>query len=246
MLPVLQVGSLAIQVQGLILLAGVWVATLAVDRQARGRGQLGPVLGNLIFYSLVAGIVGARLGYALRFPDAYLERPLDLVSLQLVGLDAAAGALAAGLAGWVYGRKQGLDLWAALDGLTPGLAVLALSVAVAHLASGDAFGGPSDVPWAIELWGARRHPSQVYELIAAAAGLMLVRRLAGLRSFSGFLFLGCTAWFAATRLLLEAWRGDSVLALGNLRSAQVVSLVVLAIVLVALHLRAEKSSALGG
>ncbi len=46
-----------------------------------------------------------------------------------------------------------------------------LAVPLANLASGDAFGAPSSLPWAIELWGAARHPVQIYE--AVAAGLIL-------------------------------------------------------------------------
>jgi prolipoprotein diacylglyceryltransferase len=242
MLPVLQVGPLAIQLPGLILLAGVWLATLAVERQARGREPLGAVLGNLIFVALVAGIAVGRLGYALRFPGVYLARPLDLVSLQPVALDPWSGLLAAALGAWVYGRRRGLELWTALDGLTPGLAVIAIALGLAHLASGDAFGAPSDVPWAIELWGARRHPSQVYEIIAAVIGWILVNRVARLRVFPGFLFLGWVAFAAGERVLLEGWRGDSVIILGGLRSAQVVGMAALAVALVVMHLQARRET----
>ena len=53
-----------------------------------------------------------------------------------------------------------------LDALTPGFIVLAGGLALADLASGDAYGSPSSLPWAIELWGAARHPTQIYQLIA--------------------------------------------------------------------------------
>jgi len=62
----------------------------------------------------------------------------------------------------------GLPLWPALDALTPGLAAVMIAIGLAHIASGDAFGSPADLPWAIQLWGARRHPTQIYETLAAA------------------------------------------------------------------------------
>jgi prolipoprotein diacylglyceryltransferase len=242
MLPVVQVGPAAIPLPGLILLAGVWLATSAVERSARGRGGLGEALGNVILVGLVAGIIGARLGYALRFPEAYLANPVDLISLQPAALDGWSGGVAACLAGWLFGRRKGLALWPALDGLAPGLAVMAGALALSHLASGDAFGEPSSIPWAIDLWGARRHPSQVYELAAAVTGWILVNRLARIRLSPGLLFLGWVGWTAASRLVLEAWRGDSVLIFAGLRWAQVVSLMVLAAALVVMHWQARRES----
>lgn len=242
MLPVIQIGPLAVQLPGLVILAGVWFATLVIDRQARARGENDGSLGNLIFLGLVAGVLGARLGFAARNLNLYVESPLGLLSLQPVALDPAAGGLAGLVAALVYGRRRGLSLWPSLDGLTPGLAVVAVAIAVAHVASGDAFGAASDVPWAIELWGARRHPSQFYELLAALGGLALALRFANVSLFAGFLFLAWMSWTAAWVLVLEAFRGDSVLVFGSLRSAQLVSLAALGGALLGMHFRAKRTS----
>jgi phosphatidylglycerol---prolipoprotein diacylglyceryl transferase len=240
MFPVVQVGSLAIQVPGLLLLAGFWVATVVIDRRARDRREFAAALGNLVFFALLAGILGGRLGYATRYISVYLERPLDLLSLQPVAFDSASGAVAAGLTAWAYAHWRRLELWSTLDALAPGLAVLAVSIALAHIASGDAFGAPTDVAWGVELWGDRRHPSQVYELAAAVAGLALVFQLARFESFRGFPFLVWAAWTAGSRLLLEGLRGDSVVAFGSLRAAQLISLAILTFALLAMHFRARQ------
>ena len=240
MFPVVQIGSLAVQVPGLVLLAGVWVATLVIDRRARDRREFAAALGNLVFLALVAGIVGARLGYAARHLSAYLERPLDLLSLQPVGFDSATGALAAGLTAWAYGDRRRLQVWSTLDALAPGLAVMAVSIALAHIASGDAFGAPTAAAWGLELWGDRRHPSQVYELGAAVVGFALVVRLTRLETFRGFPFLAWVAWTAGWRLVLESLRGDSVVAFGSLRVAQLISLAVLTFALLAMHFQARQ------
>jgi hypothetical protein len=54
------------------------------------------------------------------------------------------------------------------------MAVFALSLSLSHLASGEAFGAPADLPWSLELWGARRHPSQIYEVIVASLTLLFL------------------------------------------------------------------------
>jgi prolipoprotein diacylglyceryltransferase len=54
--------------------------------------------------------------------------------------------------------------------------------------------------------------------------------------FPGFIFLSWVAMAAGARLLLEAFRGDSAIILGSVRSAQVISLVVLLMAMWGLHM----------
>lgn len=227
MLPVLQIGPAAVQLPGLLLLAGVWIGSLLAERQARRLGLPGEALERLILVALVSGVVAARLGYAARFPEVYLSRPIGLLALTPFTLAADVGAAGGLIAAWIVAQRRRLPLWPTLDALTPGMAAFAVCLALAHLASGEAFGAPAQVPWAIELWGARRHPTQAYELLASALTLLLLLRLQPGRPFPGFAFASLLALTAASRLVIEAWRGDGVIWFGSLRAAQLVSLAVL-------------------
>jgi len=227
MLPVLQIGPAAVQLSGLLLLAGVWIGSLLAERQARRLGLPGDGVERLILVALVSGVVAARLGYAASYPEVYLRRPVGLLALTPFTLAPDVGIAAGLIASWVYGQRKRLPLWPTLDALAPGFAAFAVCLALAHLASGEAFGAPADVPWAIELWGARRHPTQAYELLASAAILLLLLRLEPGQTLPGFafgVFLGLTA---GARLVIEAWRGDSVVWFESLRAAQLVSLAIL-------------------
>ncbi len=237
MLPILQVGPLAVQLPGLFLLAGVWVGVSLMEREARRLKLDSAVLSNMVLIGLVAGVLGARLAYALRFIEVYLDAPLGLISLNPSTLSAPEGALIGLLVAAGYAARRGLPLWPTLDALAPGLATFSIAVGFSHLASGDAFGAESDLPWAIELWGAQRHPSQIYEVVLGGLILFAVLELRGRLSGDGALFLVWVGLSAAGRLFLEAFRGDSVVVFGSLRSAQLVSLVLLALALIGLHLR---------
>jgi prolipoprotein diacylglyceryltransferase len=241
MLPVLQIGPLAIQLPGLLLLAGVWVGSSVTEKQARRLRLPVATLSNMIFLALLVGLLSARLWYALRYLSIYLENPLGVLALNPSTLAPAEGALTGMLAAVIYAQRRHLPLWATLDALAPGLAVFAVAYGFTNLASGDGFGAPSDLPWAIELWGAHRHPTQIYEILLAGLIFASIREL-GLRPpfpFSGFLFLAWVALAAVSRLFLEAFRGDSVIVLGILRSAQLVSLGVLLGAMLAMHLGAR-------
>jgi phosphatidylglycerol:prolipoprotein diacylglycerol transferase len=227
MFPVANIGPLAIQIPGLILLAGVWIAINLVEREA-GRMKL-PVdrLSNMILVALVAGVLGARFWYAIRFMDVYLENPLSLISLNPATLATTEGILTGILAAVIFGQRKALSLWPTLDALTLGLAAMAMAIAISHLASGDAFGKPSEAPWAIDLWGEQRHPSQVYEILATGLIIWFIWRGRRMRIFQGFSFLFWVGMMGGAQLILEAFRGDSVIILETLRQRQVVGLVVL-------------------
>jgi prolipoprotein diacylglyceryltransferase len=241
MLPVLQVGPLAIQLPGLLLLAGVWLGASLVEKQAPRLKIPAAALNNMIFLALVLGLISARLWYALRYLSVYLENPLSLLALNPTTLAPAEGALTGMLAALIYAQRKRLPLWGTLDALAPGLAAFSLAVGFSHLASGDAFGAPADLPWSIELWGARRHPSQIYEILLAGLVFAVILEARLHAPFPGFLFLGWMVLTAASRLSLEAFRGDSVVVLGAVRLAQLISLGLLLAALLGLHLRARQT-----
>jgi prolipoprotein diacylglyceryl transferase len=241
MFPILHLGPLAIQVPGLFLLVGVWIALNLVEREAPRYKLSAGDISNLILIGLITGIVAARLWYAVRFSSVYIENPLSLFSLNPSTLAAEEGMLTGLIAAVIYGGRKGLQLFQTLDVLAPGLAVFSIALGFSHLSSGDAFGAPTTLPWAIELWGEARHPTQIYEIIIAGLVLILILPIRKWKVFPGFIFLSWAGLTAISRLLLEGFRGDSVIILGSLRSAQVVGLVVLAIVLVAMHLLGRRA-----
>jgi phosphatidylglycerol---prolipoprotein diacylglyceryl transferase len=242
MFPILQVGGLALQVPGLLLLAGVWAAIGLAERQAARRDLAPAAVNTLILVGLVSGLVGARLGYVARFLAIYVESPLEILALQPSTLAAGEGVLVGCIGAALYARRRRLPAWRLLDVLAPGLAGFWIALGLADLASGAAFGALTEAAWGIELWGARRHPTQVYHLVGAAIGLMAVLRWRSTPAPDGTLFLLWAGWTALSRLVVEAWRGDSVLVLGGVREAQLVSLSVLLLAMALLRWRAASGA----
>lgn len=241
MFPILQLGPLAIQLPGLFLLAGVWFATILIERTAP-RFKVSPAaVNNMIFYALIAGILGARLGFVLQFLDAYLADPISVLALNPNTLSLPEGVLTGVIIAVIYGQRKGLRFWSTLDALSPGSAFFMVALGLAHLSSGDAFGAPATVPWAIDLWGATRHPSQIYEILGAVIVLVLVLRLGYQHLHPGMYALSFVMLTAAVRLMLEAFRGDSLLLFAGIRQAQAVSLFILLSALVVMRLRVRAS-----
>lgn len=229
MLPVVNIGPLALQTPGLALLIGLWLGLGLAEKYSARRGVPPNLLYNLAFVALTSGVIGARLAYLIRYPEAFASSPLSLLSLNPGLLDPSGGLAVGAIGGVIYAQHKKMALWPTLDALTPFLAVMAVALGVSHLASGAAFGAAAQIPWAMELWGARRHPSQVYEILAAAAILaVLWPGRWSEKEPAGRYFLWFVALSAAARLFLEGFRGDSLLLAGGWRAAQAAAWLLLA------------------
>ena len=229
MFPFLHLGPFILPMASLTLLAGLWIGLSFIEREAAHLNINVSTLSNTIFYSLLSGLIGARLGYALEFPAIFSSKPFSLLSLTPTTLSPSAG-LVVGLIGFaIFVHRKQLPIQATLDSIAPGLALFTVFVALAHVLSGDAYGSPTSLPWAIRLWNDYRHPSQFYETFIALTIFLAIRERFPKPEGAGLNFLLTVALSSASRVFLEAFRGDSVFWPGGFREAQVVALVILAI-----------------
>jgi phosphatidylglycerol:prolipoprotein diacylglycerol transferase len=236
LLPVIQIGPLALQVPGLVLLGGLWIGLSLAEKYSSRRGVDPSQLSTLIIVSLLVGVVGARLAYVARYPSAFIASPRSLLSLNPGLLDPLGGVAVGVLAALIYSNRKHMHLLPTLDAIVPLLGVMAAALGLAHIASGDAFGIPTSLPVGVQLWGSKRHPTQIYETLAAIA--ILWTYWPGHRRFltwkPGSYFFAFTASSASVRLFLEAFRADSMLTQTGLRSAQLVAWAILSVSLLAL------------
>lgn len=234
MFPVLNLGPMALQVPSLVLLLGVWGGISLAEKWAPHFEIERDGISNLLFTAIISTLLGARLAYVGAHLDVFLADPDSIFSLNTGLLDPVGGVAIGLFFALIYGSRHELPLWRSLDASVPFLAVLAIALGLAHLASGDAYGTPTNLPWGIYLWGTRRHPAQIYEILAGVLILGLVwPRRAG-ESVSPSRLAGETWWrflalSAGARLLIEGFRADSLALPNGLRIVQLVAWVILAI-----------------
>ena len=214
----------------ILLIIALWIGLALAERRPERHGISKDALNNLTFYSIIAYVIGGRVLYALANLSAFTPSPLSIFSPNPDLFDPTAAFFSALLIALIYGKRQNLPFWGTLDAITPIFAVLAIGLSLAHLAAGTAYGNSTDLPWAMELWSAKRHPTQIYELITALIifGLLWFRKS---ETPPGILLLDFIALTAGARLFLEAYRGDSLLVFGGYRLAQVISWIILLLVL---------------
>ncbi len=227
MFPYLRLGPFLLQMPLLALVIGFWIGSTFMEREAVRLGLNKEKINNLIGYGLVGGILGARLAYAAQYASVYLANPLGLFSLSTSTLSPVGGFVIGIGAATLYANRKKLPLRQTLDALTPGLAFFMIAIGASHLLSGNAYGAPSRVPWAMYLWSDYRQPSQLYEIFSALVIFTIVLPKIIPANAPGVRFVQFIALTAIARVFLEAFRGDSALWLDGYRVAQVMSLIVL-------------------
>lgn len=239
MYPYLRLGPFLLQLPLLALMIGVWIGLALTEKEAARLKLPASTVSNLVITGLIAGILGARLAYAARYLKVYVDNPLSLFALNVNTLAGFDGLLIGVVAAALYGWRKKLPLQLTLDALTPGMAAFLVALGLAHFLSGDAYGAPARLPWSIYLWSEYRHPSQVYETLAALGIFFVAFRRPFGQMDNGTNFLLVVAFSSAVRIFLEAFRGDSVTWPGGLRAAQVVGLLILAVALYSMNIWAR-------
>jgi phosphatidylglycerol:prolipoprotein diacylglycerol transferase len=227
------IGGLDIRWYALFILTGIVVAISIMQLLARRRGMDPEFILDVAPWVVFAGIVGARVYYILLKPGFYLDHPGEALNVRLGGL-TIHGALAAGiLLFYVFCRRRGYRFLAWADVVIAAVPVGQAIGRWGNWANQEAFGTPTDLPWAVTIDPDRRtagyeqyatfHPTFLYEAILdlgiAALLIWMVLKLPCHR----FLREGDVLWtylllYGIARLIVESVRTDS-LYIGPLKAA---------------------------
>jgi phosphatidylglycerol:prolipoprotein diacylglycerol transferase len=223
--PTIPIGPLRLQTYGLVLLLAYLAGTWLAARQARRHGIDGDHIFNLSLYALLVGIVAARLGHVGVYFEVYRVDPLQVLSLSPGALLPLAGVVGGvGMAAGYIARHR-LPVARTLDALALGL-LLALAVtSLGSFLAGRDLGAVSSLPWAVELFGVRRHPVALIQALALLAWLgWLLWTERGAARPPGQAALLALFGYAVLRLFLEPLRAESVLVGDGWRLAQIAAL----------------------
>ena len=235
MFPYLRLGPFLLQLPLLALLVGLWIGLTFIEREAARLNSNKEKISSLVFYGLIGGIAAARIAYAAQYASVYLSNPFSLLSLNTNTLLPEAGLLFGILIAVIYAYRQKLPFRKTLDALAPGLAFFMIMIGVSHLLSGNAYGAPTRVPWAVYLWSDYRQPTQIYEIFFALVIFTIILPHIIPATAPGLRFVQFIALSAIARVFVEAFRGDSAILFDGYRTAQVVGLAILVVCLALLR-----------
>ena len=180
---------------GVIVMIGVVVGSLIVERELTRRGEKGDRIWDALVWILPAGIVGARLWYVLNATLGgnryYIENPAQIFNIPQGGLHIFGGFLAGAAVMLYYLRRNKRDPWIYLDAAGPAILIGQAIGRIANFINQELYGPPTTLPWGIPISAEHRlpiysadlypvattrfHPTFAYEIIwnLCAAGLLL-------------------------------------------------------------------------
>lgn len=242
----LKLGNLSIAWYGAIITTGIILAVLYIYLRGKRIKLLMDDLIDLAFFTVIPGIVGARLYYVI---FDYMERPenyhsfYDVIAVWEGGL-AIYGGIIFGALGAVIGLKvKKMRIPAFFDILAPAVQMAQAIGRWGNFANGEAYGWSeniADLPWRMKLEGAyytkiidgveRRiptefvHPTFLYESLWNIIGVVVLTLYSKKKKFDGEIFLLYLGWYGLGRFFIEGLRTDS-LYMGGLRVSQWLALV---------------------
>lgn len=141
--------GLTIKSYGTLMVVGFLVAVAAMRRLCRRDGIDPVVITNAALYSLMAGIVGARIFYVLHYWEDYRGDWAGMFMIWRGGLEFLGGVVLAIVTLALYLRALRVPVRRALDVLAVGL-MLGLGFGrIGCLLNGCCFGRPTDLPWGV-------------------------------------------------------------------------------------------------
>ncbi len=231
MYPTITLDPLILPTTGLVYILGAWIVLSIVERVAKQRGLNGESIYGLAALLLAAAFVGARLIFVALHWSAFRENLVGIIWPLTSGYNFWGGIFFGVVAAFFFGRYKQLALWPTMDALTPGILAGLFFISLADFLGGPGYGSSTGLPWAIDIFGIRRHPVQIYELLVTLAALLLWWRASRVNSSDGRLFLMGTSVYVAGRLLVDAYRANSPLTGNGYHVIQIVCLVILLICL---------------
>lgn len=236
-----QLGPFPVHWYGIILATAMLVGTVLAARDAKRRGLDPDHLYNLALFMIPGAIICARIYYVIFNWHYYSANPLEIPAIWHGGL-AIHGAILGGLlVGYLYARQSKLKFWLLADIVAPSLVLGQAIGRWGNYVNQEAYGTPTNLPWAMYIAGEYRHPTFLYESIwnLGVFLVLLWQRKKNQHLKTGDLFLIYLVLYSSGRVWVESFRTDSLM-LGPLRMAQVISLFFISLGVILLYLRHKK------
>jgi phosphatidylglycerol:prolipoprotein diacylglycerol transferase len=241
------IGPLTLAWHGLFTAFGVLLGVTLGVSLAAWRGVDEDAAYSLALYSVIGGIVGARLFHVVDSWAYYVQNPLQIVMLNEGGIAIYGAVIGGVLTGTYYAWRHRLPLGHLADGGAIGLTVGQSVGRIGDIINGEHHGTASAAPWSVTYLhpntlgepGVSVHLAVGYEMLWDLGILALLLVLFDRTRRPGWLFWAYFLLYAVGRFWTTFYRIDTIVAAG-LTQAQLIALggiVVSAIMLVRLSRR---------
>lgn len=250
------IGGFQIMWYGILIAAGLLLAMWYGLKRAPKFGVSTDDLIDILIFSLIFGIIGARLYYVIFDPyRAYNYNSFwDVIDIRSGGLGIYGGVIAAFLTAFIVCRIKKISTGAVFDVASLGFLIGQAVGRWGNFFNQEAYGSETSLPWgmrikddSIDEYSGQTvtvHPCFLYESLWCLLGFVILHTLSKRRRFNGQIFLLYIMWYSFGRFFIEILRTDSLM-IGNVKISMLVAAVLFIAALVIFTImsgRAKKAS----
>ncbi len=236
--PVLfKIGPLEIRFYGLMYLLAILLSIYLLNKEAQRKGiplSKDEII-NVIFVTVLAGLIGARAYYVIFNWEYYSLNWKEIPAIWRGGLASHGGFLAGFVAALLYLRHYKVPILKFSDSVIPLVVLSEAFVRFGNFMNGEAHGMPTNLPWGIvfppgspagnEFPNKAVHPAMLYQLFYNLGVFLYVWFVLRKKQFQdGFIGAISIILYSFGRFFIEGIRADS-LYIGPFRTAQVMSII---------------------
>ena len=234
----------------LLILIGVIIAYFLIKTESNRFQLKGEFVFNLMFWTIIFGIVGARLYYVLFNLSYYKDNLSEIVKVWNGGLAIHGGLIAGLLIIVLYCNKYKVNTKKVLDIVVPAVILGQAIGRWGNFFNGEAFGGiveyktlvnmkfiPQFVIDNMYINEAYHLPMFYFESLFCLLGfiiMLIIRRRKYIKNGQVFGFY--LIWYGILRFFIEIFRTDALM-IGNIKVAQLVSIIM---VLIGIYINASQ------
>ena len=197
---------------------------------------------NIALVGIPSGVIFARVLHIMDHFSYYIQNPGEIIGG--AGLSIYGAVLGAALGIWIYSRIKKFPFGYTVDVIAPGIVLSQMVGRVGCTLNGSWYGVETDIfcavvytnPESLAPIGVPVHPTQIYEIVYNLIIFVVLLRLRGRFRPDGSLFLIYLTFYSLWRFGIDFIREGTPFIFG-LHEAQVISLIILAIIIPLLALR---------
>lgn len=229
------IAGIDIRWYSVLILVGALVGISILLKEAKRFDISTDFIINLSFYTLVFGIIGARLYYVLFNFEMYKDDLLSIIKIWNGGLAIHGGLIAGFITILVYCKRYNVRFLKIMDMAAPSVIIAQAIGRWGNFFNSEAHGAvttlsnlkdmliPEFVIDGMNIGGFYYHPTFYYESIWCVLGFivfLILRRRKYLKV--GVITAGYFMWYSIGRFFIESQRTDSLM-LGGFKVAQLIS-----------------------
>lgn len=251
--PIIDLGIISIHWYSILLFIAILIGSNLAIKEAKKQGFEEDFMVNLLFLTVIIGIIGARIYYVIFNFDYYQNNLLEIFKVWNGGLAIHGGIIAGLITIAIICYKKKINLLKILDYLVVGLIIAQAIGRWGNFFNGEAHGAitslnyleslhlPKFIIEGMYINGNYYIPTFLYESVWCFIGfiiMLIVRRKKFMNI--GYLTSFYLVWYGVERFFVEGLRTDSLMFL-SLRVAQLVSLIMIIIGIVIFIYSLKKS-----